>query len=95
MTPAEWIGISAVVVTLGSTIGAALIKHIRADDRYHIDHESRIKTIENELGDRDRGLRKSVHDVRDRSLIHDGKISILSEVFAMFERIIDRVRNGK
>jgi hypothetical protein len=53
-----WIGLAAIVVTVFLTLGAALIVHIRHDER----RETRLEAVEKEIGTREIGMRGAIHE---------------------------------
>ncbi len=58
MTTRDWIAIAAIVVPVVGVIVAALIAHIRHDER----REARLENVEREVGTRDTGLRGAAHE---------------------------------
>lgn len=67
MTTGNWIALGLLIASIVIPLTAALVSHIRHDER----RESRLEQIESELGTRDTGIRGAVHE-------HANKLTWLS-----------------
>lgn len=61
MNALAWIAIIAIVVTVLIAIGGALFAHVRNDEQRHTDVAGRLKSVENEIGTHDSGIRGELH----------------------------------
>jgi hypothetical protein len=58
MTPGNWIALGSLIAVILIPIVIALVAHIRHDER----RESRLETVEREIGSRDTGMRGTIHE---------------------------------